>query len=193
MIDLASPFFSSLLLRLFHIFPSSFDSSLILLFFMIQTIFCAQLHLIPTCTSHPTLQTYSAGCITTEWNKWIRTVIRKRCEKMGWWAKVRKGTIGSFLKLGGDNCKHLQSLCLVILICFILCCKCGPFYLPFPLFSVFFLFARKSSQRKEEKQPRFTCARLRKTKPSESICILPSHPWWYKLVRTCRRPDLSLI
>jgi hypothetical protein len=81
-----------------------------------------------------------------------------------------------FLKLGGDNCKHLQSLCLVILICFILCCKCGPFYLPFPLFSVFFLFARKSSQRKEEKQPRFTCARLRKTKPSESICILPSHP-----------------
>jgi hypothetical protein len=34
---------------------------------------------------------------------------------------------------------------------------------------------------------------LRKTKPSESICILPSHPWWYKLVRTCRRPDLNLI
>jgi hypothetical protein len=34
---------------------------------------------------------------------------------------------------------------------------------------------------------------LRKTKPSESICILPSHPWWYKLVRPCRRPDLNLI
>lgn len=33
LIDLASPFFSSLLLRLFHIFPGSFDSSLILLFF----------------------------------------------------------------------------------------------------------------------------------------------------------------
>lgn len=119
---------------------------------MIQTIFCAQLHLIPTCTSHPTLQTYSAGCITTELLKWIRTVIRKRCEKMGWWAKVRKGTIGSFLKLGGDNCKHLQSLCLVILICFILCCKCGPFYLPFPLFSVAFLFASKNSQRKEDEK-----------------------------------------
>ncbi len=69
LIDLASPFFSSLLCCVFSIY---FQALLILVSdfsFFIQTIFCAQLHLIPTCTSHPTLQTYSAGCITTEWNK----------------------------------------------------------------------------------------------------------------------------
>jgi hypothetical protein len=75
----SSPFFSSLC----WVFSIYFQALLILVsdfsFFMIQTIFCAQLHLIPTCTSHPTLQTYSAGCITTELLKWIRTVIRKRC------------------------------------------------------------------------------------------------------------------
>lgn len=57
LIDLASPFFSSLLLRLFHIFPSSFDSSLILLFFYDSNNFlCAvtldsDMHLTPDTTN----------------------------------------------------------------------------------------------------------------------------------------------